>query len=157
MVDLFYRAFDTLAKATCSIFVNFSKLSSRIDSISANESDKVEYYRELIDTVQSRVSIRVAHISMMLALLVFAYTSYKEKGIGSYIIRVEIIAYLIITSILIRCISAVSRVGSAQNLSYENELELEAKLRYGYFRATGFCTILLTFLLVFVVFKYPPS
>lgn len=157
MVDLFYRVFDALAKAICSVFVNFDKQAARIDGIAAAEGDRIEYFRELIDTVQSRVSILVAHISMMLALLVFAYTSYKEKGVGAYIIRVEIIAYLIITAILIRCISAVSRVGSSNNLSYSDELEYEAKLRYAYFRATGFCTILLTFLLVFVLFKYPPT
>ncbi|MXP48230.1 hypothetical protein GRI43_12615 [Altererythrobacter luteolus] len=157
VIEVFFKIFDSIARLICALVVNFDKISNRIESISQTEDNRISYFRELIDTVQSRVSILIGHVSIMLAVLIFAYTSYSDKGIGAYLIRIEIIAYLVMTAILIRCISAVSKAGSESQSDYESELVAEAKLRYGYFRAMSFYSIVFTFFLVFILMRYPPS
>lgn len=157
MVDSFYKLFDIIAKFICSIFVNFRSISTRIDRIAESEDDIVNYARELIDTVQARVSILISYISIMLAVLLFAYTSYDTKGIGSSFVMAEIVVNLFISAILIRCISSVAGASGDAGVDYKAELMAEAKIRYGYFHAMSFISIIMTFVLGFILLRFPPS
>ena len=158
MITLFYSIFDFVCSLIVSIFVSRERIAKQIDTIASFSSNDLDYYREVIDTVQSRASILLAHIAIVLAILSLSITKYANIENMIFLFSVLIVLFLFVTLLLMRIIGAVAGdIASIENKTdYLNQIRNECVLRFCYFRFSIFLAMVLTFALIVGFVIYPP-
>jgi len=120
MMDLAFAAFDRLFFGT----ILRQPKQADIDSIDAaareSRDDPQSLYRDFIyrmmSSVDSKVSALLSHISLIIAALVFIYSSRAGSGASPLVknmILGEIAAYLVLTVFCLRCIRMTTRLTSS--------------------------------------------
>jgi hypothetical protein len=158
VIKVFYKVFDLILGVFVYLFVSHSKVESQIVKISGFYGEAFDYFRESIDTVQTRASILLGHISILLAVLTFSVSNYSQNDIMLKLLSIEIIALLLISLVLLRIIGSVSADEEelVDKNSYVDKIRREAVLRYCYFRFAVFVSMVLTGVLVVGFVIFPP-
>ncbi|MGO8737467.1 hypothetical protein [Rhodoblastus sp.] len=118
--------------------------------------DEQSRYRDFIylmmGTVDTKVSALLTHISLIIAALVFIYSSKAGvSGMFKNMIMVEIVAYLILTVFCLRCIRMTIRLSSGSAASENDALAIELYKRRATYNWTSNVTVAVTVATIFTL------
>lgn len=114
MIKWFYNAFDYFLRFIMKILVDWKRIENILaEELKCNEDnidEKLDLHSSLIlahiEMIHSRVSTLIAHVSIMLAVLMYSLSIYPKNTIQSTVAFWELSFYLFCTIVCIRCLKA---------------------------------------------------
>lgn len=119
----------------------------RLNLSGDKDSSEFKYYVGLVEVIHSRVSTLVGHLSIMIAVSIFALDKI-DSDVGEFFLSIEVVLYIALTVYTIRALksSGLQQDHDSVN-SYMEELKDELSLKYAISQSSLALTILLTILL----------
>jgi hypothetical protein len=99
------------------------------DQTQNDENKNRQYIYRMLDAIDTKVSGMLTHISLLIAALVFIYSSLIDKGGNVFfkiVIMTEICAYLILTIFCLRAIRMTSKLSNAKSEAAADALAIES-------------------------------
>lgn len=158
MSNVFFKILDAIIITIARAFVPIRPIEQQIATISKFSDDEFDYFRELIDTVQSRASILLGHLAIVLAVLALSVGNYGAVPNMLKLFSGLIIAFLFLTIVLLRVVGSVASQAEeiASRDAYLDLIKKECSIRYCLFRFSIFATVVLTISLMIGFVLYPP-
>jgi hypothetical protein len=151
MRDAAFALFDRLVFGS----VLTTPAQADIDAINlaarGEQNDEQGRYRDFIyrmmSTVDAKVSALLTHISLIIAALVFIYTS-RAGANGAVLLKSmimsEIVAYLLLTVFCLRCIHMTTSLSSSSAATESDALAIELYKRRATYNWTSNVTVFVT-------------
>ncbi len=106
-----------------------------------------DFIYDMMSAVDSKVSALLTHISLIIAALVFIYSSRAAARASVFLkntIMCEIVAYLLLTVFCLRCIRMTTRLSSGSAAAENNALAIELSKRRATYNWTSHVTVFVT-------------
>jgi hypothetical protein len=106
-----------------------------------------DFIYDMMTAIDSKVSALLTHISLIIAALVFLYSS-RAAASASLVLKTmimcEIVAYLLLTVFCLRCIRMTTRLSSGSAAAENDALAIELYKRRATFNWTSNVTVFVT-------------
>ena len=163
-----YRIFDLITLPAIQFFVDTNRIERTIcfelgkkkefdTNLNSNSfEDEMEFIQHM-DSIHSRISTLISHISIMIGVLLFSLSRYSNEIIPSSIILVELVIYLLTMIVCLRCMRSYGFEESfSDRRKYNNDSIKELVYRFAAYRLVNFLVIVITLIFVLLLILKPP-
>lgn len=171
MIRLFYKAIDFLFAAIIFVLVDKASIDRviRAELIGDPDGDLLasqslrskiednEGFTNHMNLIHSRVSSLISHISIMIGLMLFSLTIFEKGQFPYYVILGELVFYLFIAVICLRCMRSYGFEYQYKDDEYIIQSFEDITLRFSLYRIANFLTIVGTLIFIAILLWNGPS